>query len=511
MPPVAAPSPLPVVPATRRRGRRVWGRVALAGIALLFLAGIAQLFSLRFATGDVYPPYSTFRSDPLGTKAFYYSLEGLPGLRVERNLRPLRYLGEEPSAVLDHRDDDPDPAKGSGPVAVMYLGQNVFEWPFLFTEAEAQRLEALMNQGGRLVLAFLPTTVEMTSGRLESDRRKEEKARRDEKEKDAGKDKKGKAAPKPTPAASPSPATPKPSPGPSPSAPPGPTPVLTTSQKLAAKLDLTYRWNVDFRRKDLSKEKDPAKPGKQDVPAPLEEAAHPLPGLPGELKAVTWHTAVDFDLTAHDAAKAGWRALYARSGRPVIVSRPFGQAGGELILVTDPYFFSNEALNKEAHPSLLAALVGPCRRLIFEETHLGVAEEPGMMTLARRYHLGGALAALAVLAVLFLWKNMVGLLPPAVNTAVDPETGSYVSGRDSGEGFVNLLRRGVTGRDLLKTCLTQWRAANTLPGGRRPGPELNARLEEIVAAEAARPVHRRSPAAAYRAICAALKRRGGSL
>ncbi len=47
------------------------------------------------------------------------------------------------------------------------------------------------------------------------------------------------------------------------------------------------------------------------------------------------------------------------------------------------------------------------------------AENPGIMTLARRYHLQGTLAALVVLALLFLWKNMVSLVPPspAGNTA----------------------------------------------------------------------------------------------
>ena len=34
---------------------------------------------LRFESGDVYPVYSSLRSDPLGTRAFYDSLEDLEG------------------------------------------------------------------------------------------------------------------------------------------------------------------------------------------------------------------------------------------------------------------------------------------------------------------------------------------------------------------------------------------------------------------------------------------------
>ena len=84
------------------------------------------MFDLRFSTGEVYPYYSTLRSDPLGTKALYYSLQELPGLRVERNVRPLRYLGEEPSAVLNHRDDDPNPTGDSDAAAVFYLNASPY-------------------------------------------------------------------------------------------------------------------------------------------------------------------------------------------------------------------------------------------------------------------------------------------------------------------------------------------------------------------------------------------------
>ena len=46
---------------------------------------------LRFESGDVLPEYSTLRADPMGTKAFYESLENL-GLPVERNYRTMSQL-----------------------------------------------------------------------------------------------------------------------------------------------------------------------------------------------------------------------------------------------------------------------------------------------------------------------------------------------------------------------------------------------------------------------------------
>jgi hypothetical protein len=58
-------------------------------IAAAGLAGIAVLFELRFAAGDVYPRYSSLRSDPVGVRALYESLARLPGLTVERSFVPI--------------------------------------------------------------------------------------------------------------------------------------------------------------------------------------------------------------------------------------------------------------------------------------------------------------------------------------------------------------------------------------------------------------------------------------
>ncbi len=54
-----------------------------------FVVGLAQLFVLRYEVGDVYPPYSTLRADPLGTKALVDALGVLPHVEVRRNLNRL--------------------------------------------------------------------------------------------------------------------------------------------------------------------------------------------------------------------------------------------------------------------------------------------------------------------------------------------------------------------------------------------------------------------------------------
>jgi len=59
---------------------------------MVFTAGIYNLFMLRFKAGDVYPAYSSLRSDPLGTKVFYESIDLLETHDAERNYRPLGRL-----------------------------------------------------------------------------------------------------------------------------------------------------------------------------------------------------------------------------------------------------------------------------------------------------------------------------------------------------------------------------------------------------------------------------------
>ena len=53
--------------------------------AIIFVAGIYYIFSVRFSVGDVYPHYSSLRSDPLGCKILYEGLSSIPGNIVKRD------------------------------------------------------------------------------------------------------------------------------------------------------------------------------------------------------------------------------------------------------------------------------------------------------------------------------------------------------------------------------------------------------------------------------------------
>ena len=122
-------------------------------LAALFVTGLTQLFLLRFESGDVYPAYSSLRSDPRGTRALFESLALLPGIEVSRHTQPLSnlknfdgtlfYLGLTPKSKLEEATKIADAG------ARVVLGFIPPEKP----PRKAQRLFEEMRQGkGTLVI-----------------------------------------------------------------------------------------------------------------------------------------------------------------------------------------------------------------------------------------------------------------------------------------------------------------------------------------------------------------------
>jgi hypothetical protein len=107
-----------------------WGVTAL----VLFIAGIYELVELRLQHGDVFPAYSSFRSDAFGAKALYRSLEETPGLAVRRHYEPLAKLN-------------------GSKITVFYLGA---DYTLLELREHARELQDLANGGARVVMTFLP-------------------------------------------------------------------------------------------------------------------------------------------------------------------------------------------------------------------------------------------------------------------------------------------------------------------------------------------------------------------
>jgi hypothetical protein len=287
-------------------------------LAVVFAAGLTEIFLLRFESGEVYPEYSSLRSDPRGTRAFFESLALVPGLEVRRHREPL--------STLKNFDG-----------TLFYLGVS--------PKSNIEEATKIAAGGARVVLGFLPP------------------------------------------------------------------------------------------------DKPPAKAQRL-----FEETA---------------------------------------------------KGKGTLVILHNCYWLSNEAMLKNRNPDLLAELIGPSQKIVFDESHLGVIESGSLMALARKYGLGGfALATLLVLG-LFIWKNSTSLLPPFAEA--DPAAG-VVRGRDANAGFVNLLRRSVPRAALMETAYEQWRATIVM---NRNYPESKLQL----AAEAAK---ERDAVAAYRKIAGILRQRGSA-
>ncbi|HMJ89915.1 MAG TPA: DUF4350 domain-containing protein, partial [Candidatus Acidoferrum sp.] len=182
---------------------------------------------------------------------------------------------------------------------------------------------------------------------------------------------------------------------------------------------------------------------------------------------LSWHSSLIFTNLSFD-----WKVIYARGTDPVMIERQLGR--GSIVLATDSYFVSNEAMQKEREPRLLSWLAGTNREIIFDEAHLGVQETTGIARLARRYRLHGGVFALALLAALFVWKNSLSFVPGAEIS----DAAEQVHGRESAAGFVNLLRRSVASEQLLQSCLNEWHKSRALD--RRASPRKLERVRVAV-------------------------------
>ena len=98
-----------------------------------FALGIARLFDLRFESGDVYPRYSSLRADPLGTSAYYESLNRLPGVSARRDFSANNEL------------------PGGRGIAYLHLGGAREDWRDVPAQLFGE-LESFLGRGGRLVI-----------------------------------------------------------------------------------------------------------------------------------------------------------------------------------------------------------------------------------------------------------------------------------------------------------------------------------------------------------------------
>jgi hypothetical protein len=232
---------------------------------------------------------------------------------------------------------------------------------------------------------------------------------------------------------------------------------------------------------------------------PAPEPAVATPGLPVGLPArLSWHTIMAFAKLAPE-----WRILYTHQDKPVLIERQFGK--GTIVLATDSYFVTNEAMLKERHTTLLTWLTGGAHSVIFDERHLGVGEQPGLASLLRRYRLQGLFAGLLLVAALYVWRQCLAPFPPPPEEDADLRFPQAAAGRGTASALVNLLRRSVAVADLPATCFAEWRSSRKAKHKRSQNKELE--MKAVLADYAAAPPRQRDAVATYRRLSEIAKRK----
>lgn len=404
-------------------------------IAAVFFLGVLNLFHIRFQSGDIYPVYSSLRSDPLGTKIMFEALDHIQGVSAVRNYYPLYKIRHDPETTY------------------LFLGMRTMDLN-AFTKKDAEKLDSIVTEGGRLVMTFLPggksrmkcaarkkESCDAVSGNSQESDDVDEKT--DEKA-TTGHDTEG--------------------------------PELYT--------DLSEHWGVEFAFHNPAASSD----GTGDSESVLSADGYNLPGT------MSWHSHFYFRIRDTE-----WDEVYAVEGRPVLIERDFGR--GKIILSSDTYFASNEAMLKERHPDLLSWIIGENRNVLFDETHHGIIERPNLAALARKYHLHGLFTAFLFLAALFIWKNSTSFMPPVKNRE---EENIQVSSKDYLSGLVNLLRRNIQRGDIVDVCFHEWTRTQ---GSRRHGAHDLNQIKEILMRDRQTPVNRRNVLKSYESIRQILDKR----
>ncbi|RPI76255.1 MAG: DUF4350 domain-containing protein [Desulfobacteraceae bacterium] len=373
---------------------------------LCFLYGLSRLFGFAFESGELYPPYSTLRTDPLGSKAFYESLNRIQSLEVFRNYASFSKLPEGQNTAL------------------VFLGlahDDLENWP----KSLVKSLDRFIQEGGRLVLAFAPQQGFSPDPDEDSEEEKKTQAKEEQEKKSWKEDGKKEC-----------------------------------SDEDCVTISLADHWGLEVQFAEESK------PG-EEVQA-LRSNKSQLPSR------ISWHTVLFFD-----KIDKPWKVIYTARNKPVIIEKAYGR--GSIMIAADSYLFSNEALRKERSPELLLWFMGPRSKLIFDETHFGIAKSEGVATLVRRFRMQWFIVGFLFMAGLFIWKQMTPLVPPQSRTT-HPEFANIAQGRDYTSGLIGLLKSHIPVQTVLYACFQEW--AKSRESQQKAGQEKIAEIETLIRSQA---------------------------
>ncbi|MGC9948881.1 MAG: DUF4350 domain-containing protein [Bryobacteraceae bacterium] len=171
-----------------------------------------------------------------------------------------------------------------------------------------------------------------------------------------------------------------------------------------------------------------------------------------------------------------WEILERNGTRPLAIAKAFGK--GSIVLAADGRLFDNQSVANARQTALLTQMIGPHTRIVFDEAHFGIVENGSVVALARRFRLHGLALGLAIVAILFIWKN-ASSFPPVASVPREEK----VLGRTSVAGLVTLLRRHIAPDRLASACWEEWLKIHA----RDVAPARRAQAETAMRNQAGRP------------------------
>lgn len=404
---------------------------------ILFTTGLAWLFWMRFQAGDLYPPYSSLRCDPLGTRVLYESLRSTHVSGATRNFSPLGQV---------------KPAAGDTFMVCGLSGAG----GFLRAPMWQPLLDRIARDGSRLIIAFTPShryaerapAAPQAARENPCDKRKARSGAsrgadddRSPQTGSSGSDRR--------------------------------RPAVTKSDRST--------WAGVMAQLGVALQTVDAHGDAFTDTAQRTFQAH------GELPVrIPWRAPLCFDL--QDTV---WQTVYTWENRPVIIQRSWGK--GSVVMSSDSYLFSNEAMRRDRQTDLLAWMIRPSGRVIMDELHNGLVQQPGIAVLMRKYRLGGTAACLVVLVVFMIWRHTAVFAPRPADRRNDGQEGIG----PSVDGWTGLMRQHISPQDLLCTGHQAWRSS---AAAGRVSEERLLQVGHLVEASGADP-RRYPPAAVYRSIC----------
>lgn len=381
----------------------------LAVLAVALVVGFIEVLEKRFAEGGIYPHYASYRTDPLGTSAFYESLEQIEGNRVSRNLTHLNSIeGLDDSTVLFllgySRENLPDLRSG-------------IDSPVLKAVKEGARMVVTVNPG-LVPEKFQPARSDEEEDWFERRRKLREDRIRSERREERDEDEEAKEEEKAS--------------------------EDSDEEDLEKEISETLGKRLyDLLEFDLESLEDFERPeGGWEV---IAKRKSPVKAMPNWYSQYRWVS----------NSKA-WNIIATSEGKPVAIERRYGK--GTVAFMSDSFFVSNEALHLEPVPEFLYWMLGGKTNIIFDETIHGSVESGGAMKLMRRYRVHGIFFGLFLFVGLWAWRSSSPLAPG--DDDLDRGligAGTSVSGEETGSGLIRLLRRSIEPKALIRQCLEIWK------------------------------------------------------